>query len=579
MLQRYWQFTKGRRLLVFLCPLTVIAEVILELQIPRLIALLINNGIMMENWGYVYDICLRMFVISVLSLAFGAASVRLTALTAMHFGKNIRAALYNKIQALSQSSLDRFGAASLLMRMTADTNSMQTAFMMVIRVLCRAPALFVVSLYMIMTMNSRLALIVACSAPILIAIFYVVSRLSYPRHVSMRAKGDALNERVRENLELIKTVKVYGGEDYEASRFEKSNKELYTQSVAADRLIVMNGPALSLVMYTVTVIVLWFGAQHVIDGFMLTGDLIIYITYITQMLVAINMVSVTLVNVIMCNVSARRIGEVLDEKSEAEKLQIAEDAFVYEAADSGSKIDFCNISFRYEGTKRNALTNIDLHIKSGELIGIIGSTGSGKSTLVNLLPRLYEPDEGQLKIDDRDIKAYDLESLRSGIGFVSQKPMLFAASVEENLRMGNDALTDDELHNALQTACAYDFVMQKGGLKAAAGQGGAGFSGGEVQRLCIARALLKKPALLILDDSLSALDAITSAKVQENIIAQRAGRTTIIIAQKISTVAACDRIVVMENGSICGIGTHEELLESNGIYREICHSQQGGDDR
>jgi len=579
MLQRYWQFTKGRRLLVFLCPLTVVAEVILELQIPRLIALLINNGIMLENWSYVYDVCLQMFLISLLSLAFGAASVRLTALTAMYFGKNIRAALYNKIQDLSQSSLDRFGAASLLMRMTADANSMQTAFMMVIRVLFRAPALFVVSLYWIITMNSRLAIIVACSAPVMAAVFFAVSRFSYPRYVRMLAKGDVLNGRVRENLELIKTVKVYGGEDYEKARFEKINKELYAQSVAADRLIVINGPALSLVMYAVSVIVLWFGAQHVIDGFMLTGDLVIYVTYITQMLLAINMAAVTLVNVIMCSVSAGRIGEVLEEPTEAEMLQLTDDAVIYEPSDEGAEIMFKNLGFCYEGAKQNALKDINLTVRKGELLGIIGSTGSGKTTLVNMLPRLYEPAEGSLLIDGRHISEYNIESLRAAIGLVSQKPMLFAATVEENLRMGNDALTADELYAALKAACAYDFVMQKGGLGAVAGHGGAGFSGGEIQRLCIARALLKNPALLVLDDSFSALDAITSAKLQNNIITQRTGHTTIIIAQKISTVAVCDRIAVMENGRICGIGTHEELLSSNEIYKEICHSQQGGDGR
>lgn len=573
MLSRLWQFTKDFSGLMILCPLTVIAEVMLELRIPYLIAQMIDYGIMADNLDIIYPLCRQMFFISIAALCFGASSVRLTSITATRFSAALRNGLFAKLQGLSAASLDSLGRASIMMRITGDVNSLQTSFMMIIRVLFRAPALLIISLYWVIRLNAELSIWIAIAAPFLFLVLLLIAKAAMPRYYKMLKSGDELNALVREDIASVKTIKAYSHEKHEQERFGKANSLLRKASILAERAVIINGPLLSLIMYAVTVIVLLLGSQLVIAGDMLTGDLLSYITYITQILSAVMMVASVSVSVLMSAASAWRVCELLATPDE----MLAADADAeHNHIPQAAELDFSNVSFRYKDSGSDALSNIDLHIRGGEILGIIGGTGSGKSTLLRLLPRIYEAAEGGVSIAGLPLESYTPEELRAAIGYVPQQSFLFRGSVRDNLAMGK-SLSEQELWQVLHTACAEDFIKDKPeGLNAEIGQGGAGFSGGERARLCLARALLQKPSVLMLDDSLAALDTFTESRLCQALSEQRGSYTILLITQRISSLAICDRIAVMDKGRLCGLGTHEELMLSCPVYAEIYQSQNGG---
>lgn len=557
-----------------LTPVAIVGEVIMEVTIPLVMAKIIDNGIKEGDIGYVAGMGALMVAMALLSLFFGAIAGRLGAVAGMGFAKNLRGAMFRKVQDFSFSNVDKFSTASLTTRLTTDVTNLQNAFMMLIRGAFRSPIMLVSATIMAVCVNPKLSVVFLFAIPVLgISIFFIATK-AFPRFEKMLSQYDSMNGMVQENLTGIRVVKAFAREDYETKRFSETSDGVRRAQVFAEKLIILNMPIMQLVMYGSICAILWFGGNMAVDGDILTGQLSSFIMYVGQILISLMMLSMLFIMFVISRASMQRVYEVLSEEP-----AIADPEGASVMPEDGS-ISFRNVSFSYFGDMNNlALENISLDIKSGETIGIIGGTGSSKSTLVQLIPRLYDATEGTVTVGGHDVREYSLETLRDQVAMVLQKNVLFSGTIKDNLKWGNGDATDEEIIEACKSACAHDFIMGfPDGYDTYLGQGGVNVSGGQKQRLCIARALLKKPGIIILDDSTSAVDTATDSSIRKAFREKLADTTTIIIAQRISSVMDADRIIVMDGGEINGIGTHEELMKSNEIYREVYDSQQKGAD-
>ena len=555
-----------------LTPVTIIGEVVMEVLIPTVMALIIDNGIRQGDIGYVVKMGLVMMLMAAVSLCFGAISGRFAAVAGMGFSKNLRSRLFRKVQSFSFANIDKFSTASLVTRLTTDVTNTQNAFMMVIRMAFRAPIMLIFAIIMTVKINAKLSLVFVCIVPVLaIAIIFILSK-AHPRFLSMLNKYDGMNSRIQENLIGIRVVKAFVREPFEKKNFEKTADDVRKAQFFAEKLIILVMPIMQICIYSCIVAILWFGGNMAISGEMKIGQIASFITYVMQILISLMMLSMIFMMIIISRASIERIAEVLSEEPEIKDVEGTS-----AKAEDGS-IVFENVNFSYFKDKNNlALENINLSIKSGETIGIIGGTGSSKTSLVQLIPRLYDTLTGNVIVGGHNVKDYNLETLRNEVAMVLQKNVLFSGTIKENLLWGDEKATDDEIRDACKSACADDFIMNfPNGYETDLGQGGVNVSGGQKQRICIARALIKKPKIIILDDSTSAVDTATDSSIRKAFREKLSETTTIIIAQRISSVKDADRIVVRDDGKINAVGTHDELLANNEIYREVYVSQQKG---
>lgn len=574
MIKLFAQETKGYRLASILSPLLILVEVLMEVQIPLTMATMVDEGIIGgAGMPFILNAGLKMICMATISLLSGAGAARFAAKAGMGFGANIREAVFGKIQDFSFANIDKFSTPSLITRMTTDVNTVQMAYTMIIRIFVRAPLMFAMAFYYSIKINSRLALIFAVAAPIIVAFVIFMGTLAMPRFKRMLSKVDALNSSVQENLIGMRVIKAFVRATHEKEKFKISNDDLKNASIAAEKLLIIANPFMQLAVYCCIIAVLWFGGKLVIGGTMETGELTAFITYVNQILMSLMMISMIFVMAVMSRASLMRVVEVLKETPEISDAD-ADPSLKVENGD----IDMENVCFKYKKTgKKNVINNINLHIKSGETIGIIGGTGSAKTTLVQMIPRLYDVTEGVVKVGGRPVSDYTLKNLRDSVAMVLQVNLLFSGTIEDNLRWGNPDATTEEIENACKVAQAHEFITSfPDGYQTDLGQGGVNLSGGQKQRLCIARALLKSPKVLILDDSTSAVDTATDAKIREGFKRRHGDITTIIVAQRISSVEHADKIIVLDDGEINAVGTHEELLGTNEIYTEVYKSQQEG---
>ena len=555
-----------------LTPICMVGEVIMEMIIPLMMASIVNDGIEKGNTKHIYIMGALMIVATLVSLLFGISGAKYGAKASMGFGKNLRKGMFEKIQTYSFANIDKFSTSSLVTRLTTDVTNIQNAYQMLLRMCMRAPACLVIAMVMSFSINAKLASIYLIAVILLGIALYFISTKAMKYFQASFVKYDELNESVQENVSAIRVVKSFVRGDYEKKRFKKASQNIYDMFFKAESNIVWNSPLMQVTIYCCILFISWFGAHYVVGGSMETGDLMALLTYCMNILMNLMMLSMIFVMSSMSIASAKRIAEVLNEES---TLQNPESP-IYEVSDGS--IRFENVTFRYSTTSEApVLDNINLDIASGETIGIIGGTGSSKSTLVNLISRLYDVDEGAVYVGGVDVRNYDMDTLRNQVAVVLQKNVLFSGSILENLRWGNKDATEEECMEACKQACAHDFITSfPDQYNTHIEQGGTNVSGGQKQRLCIARALLKKPKVLILDDSTSAVDTATDAKIRAAFKEAIPGTTKIIIAQRISSVLDADRIIVMNDGRIEGFGTHKELLETNAIYQDVYEAQTSG---
>ena len=559
-------------------PILLLGEVFMDILQPFVVASLIDKGIQAQNMAAVYKYGALMFGCAMLSLFFGAASGVQSAIATTGFAANLRDGLFKKIQTYSFKNIDKFSTASLVTRTTTDVNNVQMAFMQILRVATRTPAMLVLSMVMCFVISPRLSLIFLLAVGVLGFVLPSIGRLAGRTFSSVFQRYDAINARVEENVAASRVVKAFVREEYETKKYAVATAELRSRFVKAEMVVAMNMPVMTLVINLCTIALSWFGARMVVlsgGTALTTGELTSMFSYVMQILMSMMMLNMIFVMMSMAGASARRIVEVLDEEPD---IRNGEEPVM--SVDSGD-IDFDNVTFRYSETSDDpVLKNVDLHIRSGETIGLIGGTGSGKSSLVSLISRLYDVEEGAVRVGGRDVRDYDVEVIRNSVAVVLQKNVLFSGTVLSNLRWGKEDATEDECRQACRLACADEFIEKlPEGYNSRVEQGGANFSGGQKQRLCIARALLKNPRVLILDDSTSAVDTATDAKIRRGFREFIPETTKIIIAQRIASVQDADRIIVMDGGCVVGFDSHENLLASNEIYREIYETQtKGGGD-
>ena len=556
-----------------LAPIMMLIEVAMEVLLPIVMKEIIDNGISAQNTEYCLRMGLLMVGMSLFSMLGGALSGKFAAIAGTGFAKGVRKSLFEKIQDFSFYNVDRYSTASLVTRLTTDVTNTQMAFMTVIRILVRGPAMLIFATAMAITINARMSLIFAVAIPVLaVSLFFIMTK-AHPRFKIMLKKYDNLNSTVQEDLVAIHTVKSFVREDYENKKFMDCSEEVRKTQVHAEKLIILNGPIMQLCMYGCMIAVFFFGANLTINGMMTTGDITSFITYIMQILMSLMMIAMSLVQVVLSRASMSRIVEVIDEK-----IDIDDTSADPSLKPMDGSVVFNDVKFGYSKNAGNLVFNgIDFSIKSGETVGIIGGTGSAKSTLVQLIPRLYDVCGGSVVVGGHDVREYKLRNLRDDVAMVLQKNVLFSGTILENLRWGNENATMEQVIEAAKAAEAHDFIMSfPKGYDTDLGQGGVNVSGGQKQRLCIARALLKNPKIIILDDSTSAVDTATDARIRAAFRKNLKHITTIIIAQRISSVSDADKIIVMDDGKIDGIGTHDELMKSNEIYREVYASQMKG---
>lgn len=559
-----------------LAPIFVTLEVVMEVVIPLLMAMLIDKGIDAGNMNYILKIGIALAISCVISLVFGALSGKFAASASAGFAKNLRKDMFYNVQNFSFSNIDKFSASSIVTRLTTDITNVQNAYQMIVRIAVRGPIMIIFSLIMAFGINHKLSLVFLLAIPVLGGGLYFIMTHAHPIFERVFKIYDKLNNVVQENLRGIRVVKSFVREDFEEKKFKNVSEDIYDDFVKAEKLLAFNAPLMQFAAYGCMLFISWFGAKLIVASTMTTGELTSLIAYTMQILMNLMMLSMVFVMITMARASSERIVEILDEKSDLTNPENP----VYEI--KNGDISFRNVNFGYSKKKRKlCLKSINLDVKSGETVGIIGGTGSSKSSLVQLIPRLYDTTDGEVIVGDRNVKEYDIESLRDEVAMVLQKNVLFSGTIKENLRWGNDHATDEEIERVCKLAQADEFIQTfPDKYDTYIEQGGSNVSGGQKQRLCIARALLKKPKILILDDSTSAVDTKTDASIRRAFREEIPNTTKIIIAQRISSVEDADKIIVMDNGEINGIGTHEELLKNNEIYREVYNSQVkgGGDD-
>ena len=576
MIKKLASYIKDYKKETILTPIFVILEVVMEILIPYLMAKIIDVGIQNSDIKYILEIGVFLIVSAVLSLTFGMLSGRFAAKASAGYAKNLRKAMFDKIQTYAFEDIDKFSTSSLITRLTTDVTNVQQAFQMIIRILARGPVMMIFALIMCFTISPKLACIFLVAIPVLGFLLIFIAKKAHPNFETVFKKYDSLNRVVQEDVSGIRVVKAYAKEDYEKEKFKKVNDEVYYFFKKAEKIVAFNSPVMQFTIYTCILLISWFGSQLIVGETMQTGQLSSIITYAWQILMSLMMLSMVFVMIIISQSSAERIIEVLDQepaiKNKSKNLKTVKDG----------SIVFDNVSFCYSDEKdkdKFALRDINLEIQAGETVGIIGGTGSSKSTLVQLIPRLYEATKGKVKVGGVDVRDYDIESLRDSVAMVLQKNVLFSGTISENLRWGNKEATDEELERVCKLAQADEFIKQfPAKYETVLDQGGTNVSGGQKQRICIARALLKKPKILILDDSTSAVDTKTDALIRKAFREEIPNTTKIIIAQRITSIEDADKIVVLNNGRIDGIGTSEELLKTNQIYREVYESQMKGDE-
>ena len=553
-------------------PIFMLLEVAMETIIPLLMASIVNKGINAGDTKHIYVMGAWMIVAALFSLLCGSLGAKYGAKAAMGLGKNLRKAMYRNIQSFSFANIDKFSTAGLVTRMTTDVTNIQNAYQMILRMAMRAPASIICAMAMSFFISPQLASIYLAAVVLLGGLLLFICKKAMKYFDSAFQRYDDLNESIQENVSAIRVVKAYVREDYEKNRFKKASKNIYDVFVKAESLVVYNSPAMQFTVYACILLISWFGAHRVVGGSLETGDLMALLTYCMNILMNLMMLSMIFVMISMSLASGRRICEVLNEES---TLHNPENP-VYEVTDGAIKFD--HVTFRYSShSETPVLDNICLDIKSGETIGIIGGTGSSKSSLVNLISRLYDVNEGAVYVGGKNVKDYDMDSLRNQVSVVLQQNVLFSGTILDNLRWGDKNATEEECINACRMACADDFIESfPDKYNTYIEQGGTNVSGGQKQRLCIARALLKKPKILILDDSTSAVDTATDAKIRAALREAIPGTTKLIIAQRISSVMDADRIIVLNDGRLDGFGSHEELLQNNAIYRDVYDSQTNG---
>ncbi len=557
-----------------LAPLSVTGEVIMEVMIPFLMSLIIDNGIGKEDMNYILKIGVILVVFTFISLYCGFKAGRFAARGSAGFAKNLRKDMYEKVQGYSFANIDKFSTSSIVTRLTTDVANIQNAYQMIIRVAVRAPAMLIFSLIMAFTVSHKLSLIFLAIVPFLGTSLYIIIKKVHPIFERTFKKYDNLNNIVQENVRGIRVVKAYVREDYETKKFKKSSQDIYNDFTTAEKILALNSPLMQFSMYTCILAISWFGANMIVGSSLTTGQLMSLLTYVTQILMSLMMLSMIFVMITISRASCERIVEILDEESDLTNKSET----INEVLD-GSVI-FEDVSFSYsKDINKMVLKNINLEIKSGEVVGIIGGTGSSKSSLVQLLPRLYDATSGRVLVGGQDVKDYDLEVLRDSVAMVLQKNILFSGTIKDNLRWGNENASDEEIIEACKLAQADEFIQTfPHGYDTYIEQGGSNVSGGQKQRLCIARALLKKPKILVLDDSTSAVDTKTDVLIRSAFKEKIPNTTKFIIAQRVASIEESDKIVVLDNGHIDGIGTHDELLKSNKIYQEVYYSQTKGDE-
>lgn len=606
MLKKLARSAKGYVKHAVLSPVLIMGEVIMEVIIPILLALLINcidptsgnseestnfisrffenligNPDGSDDMRYILVIGGLIAACALISLFFGAMAGRSAAIASTGFAKNLRATMFERISHFSFRNIDKFSSSSLVTRLTTDVNRLQEAFHMIIRTAVRSPSMMIFSLVMAFTINAKLALIFLAAVPVLVIGLTLIMTKAHPIFKRMFKKYDKLNRVVQENLRGIRVVKAFVREEEEIKKFNEVSGEINQDTVKAEKILAFNMPLMQITVYACILLVCWFGANIIVNynvagigDSLTTGELTALLNYTMQILMSLMMLSMIFVTVVMSRASAERVCEILDEES---TIKNPEENAINEVADGS--IEFKNVDFAYHEGK-NVLKNISFRINSGETIGIIGGTGSSKSTLVQLIPRLYDTVSGEVSVGGRNVREYDIHTLRNSVAMVLQKNVLFSGTIKENLRWGNENATDEEMKRACIAACADEFIQTfPDGYDTYIEQGGSNVSGGQKQRLCIARALLKNPKILIMDDSTSAVDTKTDAMLRATMKQQIPGTTKLIIAQRISSVQDCDRIIVIDNGEINGIGSHDELLKTNDIYREVYESQVKGDEK
>ena len=556
----------------FLTPVCMIGEVIMEMLIPMMMASIIDDGVNKGDMEHIYRVGILMIAAAAFGLLAGVLGGVFGARASTGFARNLRKGMFDNIQSFSFANIDKFSVAGLVTRLTTDVTNLQMAYQMLLRMTFRAPTSLLVAMFMAFSINARLAgIYLAAVFGLGIVLFFIMSRATrYFRQVF--EKYDELNASVQENVSGIRVVKAYVREDYENRKFGKAAENLYRMFVRAEKIVVCNAPVMQLTVYTCILLISWLGARMIVADSLTTGELMSLLAYCMNILMSLMMLSMIFVMLTMSEASGERVAEVLNEKSTLKNPEHP----VYEV-ENGS-IEFRDVSFSYSATaEKPVLEHINLSIRSGETIGIIGGTGSSKSSLVNLISRLYDVSEGAVLVAGRDVRDYDMETLRNQVAVVLQKNVLFSGTILENLRWGDENASLEECVQACRLACADDFIQQfPDKYDTYIEQGGTNVSGGQKQRLCIARALLKKPKILILDDSTSAVDTATDARIRKAFADEIPDTTKLIIAQRISSVQNADRIIVMENGRVNGFGTHEELLQTNEIYRDVYESQIGG---
>lgn len=557
-----------------LTPVFVTCEVIMELLIPILMAKIIDDGIGKGNDTLVYKVGALMAVLAMLSLLFGILNGKYAAEASTGFAKNLRKGMYENIQNFSFSNIDKYSTAGLVTRMTTDVTNVQNAYQMIIRMCARAPMMLIIAVIMSISISPKLSMIFIVAIIFLGGCLALIIYSAFGVFDKVFKKYDNVNASVQENVNAIRVVKAYVREDYENKKFNRAIEEVYKLFVKAESRVTLNNPVMMVTVYGCILALSWFGAKMIVVNELTTGELVSLFSYIMNIMISLMMISMAFVMITMARASAERIAEVLNEKSDLTN----NDNPVYSV--KNGDIDFNQVNFKYKSTSEEmVLSDIDVHIKSGETIGIIGGTGSSKSSFVNLISRLYDVTDGEVKVGGINVKDYDIETLRNEVSVVLQKNVLFSGTIKENLRWGNKNATDEELVTACKLACADEFIEKfPDGYDTYIEQGGSNVSGGQKQRLCIARALLKKPKILILDDSTSAVDTATDAKIRANMKKSIPGTTKLIIAQRISSVQESDKIIVLDDGHIDGFGTHEELLANNEIYKEVYYSQTKGDE-
>jgi ATP-binding cassette subfamily B multidrug efflux pump len=553
-------------------PVFMLLEVAVDTIIPLLMASIIDNGVNKGDTRHIYIMGVWMIVAALFGLLTGCLGAKYGAKAAMGFGKNLRAAMFRNIQTFSFANIDRFSSASLVTRMTTDVTNIQNAYMMLLRMAMRAPASIICAMAMSFFISPRLATIYLIAVIVLGALLLFISKAAMKYFDRAFKRYDDLNESVQENVSAIRVVKAYVREDYEKKRFSKAAQNIYDVFVKAESLVVYNSPLMQFTVYACILLISWLGAHMVVSSTLTTGDLMALLTYCMNILMNLMMLSMVFVMISLSLASARRISEVLNEQSTLHNPKEP----LYDVPDGS--ISFKHVTFRYSDTAETpVLSDINLDIKSGETIGIIGGTGSSKSSLVNLISRLYDTDTGSVIVGGHDVREYDMDTLRNKVAVVLQQNVLFSGTILENLRWGDKNATIDECIKACKMACADDFIESfPDKYNTYIEQGGTNVSGGQKQRLCIARALLKKPRILILDDSTSAVDTATDSKIRAALAKTIPGTTKLIIAQRISSVMDADRIIVMNDGKVDGFDTHENLLKNNEIYRDVYDSQTNG---